>query len=349
MLQDMTTAKETMTVVDLSELMDQQAHDVATPNAEVTALRIADVHCQLGECILYDDVKNVILWTDIMGQAFYQLSLDSGSITKRDLPQMLCAFAMRPPSLPGYLCAWEDGFELYDLEQGTSLSSRSIGPAVNPKNRPTRLNDGRCHPNGRDFICGGFYGELTDGTKMKVYRCSFNMSSPSASTQPQLVHETIVDDIEVTNSICFAPATDGTIMYLADSPTRQIHAYRYNANATSGDRLLSEKRLLNITPENLGFPDGSCVDAQGFLWNAVWRDGKGPGRVQRIDPQSGQVVATVHVPDTTSQVSCCCFGGPDLNILFMTSAAVNQDNEPHAGAIYAIKLNVQGIKEARFG
>ncbi len=332
---------EVITTVDLSQLMNQDGQDVTTANSEVTAFRISDARCQLGECVLYDDVNNLILWTDILGQTFFQLSLDSGTIGQWKLPKMLCAFALRPTSQPGYLCAWEDGFELYDFEREMSLSPPSSGPAVNAKNRLTRLNDGRCHPNGRDFICGGYYGDLTDGTKMQVYRCSLTSSSDN-----QLIHETILEEIEVTNSICFS--RDGNTMYLTDSPTRQIHAYDYNGN-NKGSTLLSGKRLLHTTPEATGVPDGSCVDAQGFIWNAVWRDGKGPGRVERIDPNSGQVVATVHMPDTTSQVTCCCFGGKDLDILFVTSAAVGKDTEVHAGALYAVKLNVKGQKEARFG
>ena len=72
--------------------------------------------------------------------------------------------------------------------------------------------------------------------------------------------------------------------------------------------------------------------------------------VNRIDPTTGKVVFTVHMPDSTSQVSCCCLGGKDLDILFITTAAEGRDGdkEPHAGGIYAAKVGVQGRKEGRF-
>jgi sugar lactone lactonase YvrE len=58
------------------------------------------------------------------------------------------------------------------------------------------------------------------------------------------------------------------------------------------------------------------------------------------------------MPDETSQVSCCCFGGPNLDILFITTAGEGKaaaSKEPHAGGLYAIKLDgVKGRLEHRF-
>ena len=172
---------------------------------------------------------------------------------------------------------------------------------------------------------------------MKVYRVE--------QREGKLYHEPIAEDFQVTNSISWS--LDGTTMYLADSPTSQIHAYDYDS-ATGG---ISNKKLLHTKsdPED-GVPDGSCVDAEGFLWNAVWRsNGAGPGMVQRIDPSTGQVVFTVNMPDATSQITCCCFGGRDLDILFITTAAENRDAaaEPDAGGLYAVKLPFKGLPESR--
>jgi L-arabinonolactonase len=98
-------------------------------------------------------------------------------------------------------------------------------------------------------------------------------------------------------------------------------------------------------------PDGSCVDADGYLWSATWWNGIQGSRVRRIDPATGKVVFEVHTPDGTSRVSCCCFGGPNLDILFITTAGEGSDatKEPHAGGLYAIKLEgVKGKLEHRF-
>ena len=46
--------------------------------------------------------------------------------------------------------------------------------------------------------------------------------------------------------------------------------------------------------------------------------------------------------DTTSQVTCCCFGREDLDILFITSACIGLKNnqEVHTGGLYAVKVRL---------
>ena len=159
----------------------------------------------------------------------------------------------------------------------------------------------------------------------------------------RLTHTPILDGIRITNSICWSK--DGHTMYLADSPTRQIHQYDYHME----DGTISNQQPFHDKPT--GVADGSCVDSDGYVWNAVWRSGEGPSYVQRIHPIDGTVVFTVHMPDNTSQVSCCCFGGKHYDILFITTAWENLDpmTEEHAGGIYAVKLQgIVGCPERRF-
>jgi len=314
----------------------QKVLDSSPPTRGATSIKahlLADTHCELAECILYDDVDDVIVWTDIYGKKFYKLPLSGdGLVVAKNVPAMLCSFALCRHG--GHLCAWHDGFQLYDLDKGIELGEYSLGEDVAPMKLPTRLNDGRCDRDGRRFICGGYFGE-DESVKMKVFKVELNKGGV-------LSHSTIHDDIQVANSICFP--SDGKTMYLADSPSHKIHAHEYNKK--TGE--ISNKRLIHT--ESLGVPDGSICDSEGFVWNAVWRSGAGPSMVNRINPSTGEIVFTVHMPDTTSQVSCCCLGGKDLDILFITTAAEGRDadKEPHAGAIYAAKVGVKGLPEARF-
>jgi L-arabinonolactonase len=334
----------------------------------VTAQLIIDCHDQLGEGILYDDRTDTILWTDIYSSQFHTLFLNTekdpskGIHTIYNLPKKLCSFGMlhvpiaiasstdpavdQVSSLP-LLCAWEDGFQLYDVAKNQPLMDQmSVGEDVNPLKGPTRLNDGRVDPTGPRFVCGGYYGDVP-GNQMKVFKVEQDQQD---SHHAIVRHEPIVKTIRVTNSICWSP--DGNVMYLADSPTKQIHRYRYNSESGT----LSEKTLLHSKPDaENGVPDGSCVDAHGYLWNAVWKPGAVSGSsVQRIDPVTGRVVFTVHMPDSTSQVTCCCFGGgcggeTNMNVLWITTAAVatNATVEPHAGGLFAARVPFQGRCESR--
>lgn len=317
-----------------------------TDSDYVVARLLIDDRNELGEGIIYDERKQTLFWTDILGKKFHSLQLNYENSTRAiyrtygPFPKMLCSFGLletdpTTSELP-LLCAWEDGFQLYDIAKLQPLSDMSQGEAVNPNQLPSRLNDGRVAPEGSRYICGGYYGDVP-GIKMKVFRVE-------QSKNGSLTHHAIVDEIEVTNSICFG--LDGKTMYLADSPTKTIYSYDYNQlTGTISKKKHCHKKL----ETDQGVPDGSCVDSDGFLWNAVWKAGVSASNVQRIDPNNGSVVYTVHMPDKTSQVTCCCFGGKDLDILFISTAAESRDldKEPHAGGLYAIKVPFKGRKENR--
>ena len=354
------------------------------------AMEIVQCHCQLGECVMYDDRNHCVYWTDILGKFFHKLTLRTSNKNKATttttttdehdkettssptmvhtkygpLPKKLCAFGLledappiidddrRTTSLPLF-CAWEDGFQLYDIAKNQPLSEMSQGEEVNPLKGPTRLNDGRTSPTGTRFVCGGFYGDDPKNF-MKVFSVEQQRQQDNGTedtTTRVLKHTPIVDKIQTTNSICWS--LDGKTMYLADSPTKTIYSHQYNQDTGT----LSDKTVFRtIVPhkdvpetESSCVPDGSCVDSEGFVWNAVWNHGTAPSCVQRLDPKTGQVVFVVHV-NTASQVSCCCFGGENLDILFITTAACDgkDQTEPHhAGNLYAAKVPFQGRKEAR--
>ena len=118
-------------------------------DSKVYATLIADTHCLLGECVLYNMETNQILWTNIDGKEFYKLTLstENPKLDIIQLPRMLGAFALvsfsdRNKNNDGtYLCGWEDGFELFNLEtQSTTPSSKlnySEGVNVAPLGLPT--------------------------------------------------------------------------------------------------------------------------------------------------------------------------------------------------------------------
>jgi sugar lactone lactonase YvrE len=90
-------------------------------------------------------------------------------------------------------------------------------------------------------------------------------------------------------------------------------------------------------------PDGSSVDAEGFVWNAVF-DG---GCLLRYSPD-GRIDRTVQLP--VSRPSACTFGGPDLATLYVTTARFRlaPDKlaaEVHAGGLLALDVGVTGLPE----
>ena len=85
------------------------------------------------------------------------------------------------------------------------------------------------------------------------------------------------------------------------------------------DRRLANRRV--FSDEKLpGFCDGSAIDAEGYLWNARFAG----GAVVRFAPD-GRVERIIELPVTNP--TSCCFGGPDLTTLYVTSARFGLSQE----------------------
>ena len=104
--------------------------------------------------------------------------------------------------------------------------------------------------------------------------------------------------------------------------------------------------FLQTSIETSGVPDGSCVDAEGAVWNAVW-EGR---RVIRVLPD-GTVDQVVEVP--TLKPTCCAFGGADLATLYITTSQLGSTPEqlaaePSAGSLFSFRPGVRGVADAPF-
>ncbi|MGH8262503.1 MAG: SMP-30/gluconolactonase/LRE family protein, partial [Steroidobacteraceae bacterium] len=148
-----------------------------------------------------------------------------------------------------------------------------------------------------------------------------------------------VRGVRISNSLCTSP--DGKLLYFADSPTRTIWVY----DLVEPEGTLAGRRIFAQTPEGIA-PDGASVDVDGCVWSAHW----GGSRVVRYRPD-GRIDRTLPVP--TRQPSCVCFGGPDLDLLFVTTARENLDaatlrNEPHAGDVFVYRSGSRGLPESEY-
>src|SRR5437870_3557068 len=91
-----------------------------------------------------------------------------------------------------------------------------------------------------------------------------------------------------------------------------------------------------------GLPDGSAVDAEGYLWNCRFFG----GCIVRVAPD-GQIDRVVEMP--VNNITTCTFGGPDRKTLYVTTASIQAPpSDRLAGSLYAIDTEVAGQPENRF-
>jgi L-arabinonolactonase len=281
-----------------------------------------DCRNEHGEGVLWSHEHGLLMWTDIHGQRLWLLDPATGASESHPVPGRLCCFAPRRNRPWNQLvAAFSDGFALLDVRTG---ERDDIAP-FEPDLPTTRLNDGRTDPVGR-FVAGG----MDEGEPMTPISSVWRLD-------PDLTLTRLFGEVGCANATCFSP--DGRTMYFADSPTRSIRAYDYDAAGGS----LGPGRTLAVVD---GIPDGSCVDAEGFVWNAVWEG----YRVDRWSPD-GRLDRSIAVP--VAKPTCCAFGGPDLATLYITTSRLGEPaerlaSEPDAGCLYAVVPGVRGLPTAPF-
>ena len=149
--------------------------------------------------------------------------------------------------------------------------------------------------------------------------------------------------IQATVSNGLAWSADLQTMYYIDSPTRQVRAFVCDLELGT---IANERAIISFGDAD-GFPDGMTIDLDGMLWIAHW----GGARVSRWDPTSGERIGDVPLP--ALNVTSCCFGGPQLSDLYVTSASNQMTPQqlkeyPHSGALFRLASGVQGTPSVAY-
>ena len=271
----------------------------------------------LGEGLRWDGRREELLGVDILAGQIYRGHIDhDGAVNLiRDywVPGTVGALAPIDAN-DGWLLAAGRGFVLLRPD-GLLCPLAQVAPAG------TRMNDGACDPQGR-FWAGTLADDFRPGGGA-LYR--FDQKGHT---------QVVLSDLTISNGLGWSP--DGSIMYLADSGPRTVHAFRFNGDSGT----ISNGRVLITMTEEVGAPDGLTVDAGGDLWVAIY----GGGRVHRYSPQ-GVLREVLSVPG--AQCTSCAFAGPELNRLYVTTATEGWSDEqrsaePAAGLVYRFDTDATG-------
>lgn len=271
----------------------------------------------LGEGPLWCAGRGMLLWVDILAPALHQLDLAGGETRTFAFDEPIGWVAERA-GRADFVVGLQSGFaEL-------SLDPFRIEPIGDPEpDRPgNRFNDAKVDRWGR--IWAGTKDDSGAGNPGALYRLDHDKRWARCD-----------DGYGVTNGPAFS--RDGRILFHTDSDRRTIYAFDLG-----DDGSIANKREHIRFADDWGYPDGMTGDADGCLWVAHW-DG---GRISRFDPE-GQLERSIALP--ASRITSCCFGGPDLDRLFVTSAALDRPAEPLAGALFELVPGVRGVAPSAFG
>jgi D-xylonolactonase len=274
-----------------------------------------------GEGPLWDPADQALYWTDITGHRFFRYLW-----RERRREVLSDGFQV------GGFCRQQNGGFLVTNSEGIWL--------WNPGNRPVLVAD---RADGQECVMN----DCTADPCGRVYSGSWHLDE-SGHSSPSFLFRVDTDgsvhiadeDICFSNGLAFSPG--GAILYFADTVGRCIYAYDWREQ----DGALSGRRVFARIDRSEGVPDGLAVDAEGFVWCAQWFG----GRLTRFDPD-GRRERRIDLPAV--QTSSLCFGGPDLDEIYVTTAARSnaevlapEGYDPKSvflgGPLYALRAGIRG-------
>jgi len=280
----------------------------------------------VGESVVWCERRQTLFWVDIVGRRLHRFHPASGTHVVRATAEMPTSIGLREDD--GAIVGFRHEVVLWDFED--RFETLALVEADQPDNR---LNEGCVAPDG-SFWVGTMQNNVDSnggplpisGRRGAIYRID-GAGSVRPLTGPEFA---------ITNTFVWL---DGKFV-TADSLENALYAYDWDgADNVTGRR--------SFTPAYAkGLPDGSCLDAEGFIWNCRVAGG---GCVVRF-AADGRVDREVAVG--CDSPTSCTFGGDDLSTLFVTSSRfgmqAGQFDEGLEGSLFALDVGVRGRPANRF-
>ena len=291
---------------------------------------VLDCRDKLGEGVFWCPTERALYWVDVpMPSCLHRWDPKTSKHQTWVMPEMITSLAKRNDGT--LLIASHRGLNVFDRRNGTLV--RIAAPEANrPENR---ANDGGSDNKGRFWFGTMLNNVAPDGT----YLDGPESTGVLYKVEPDLRIVPMEGGVGISNAICWSP--DNRRMYFADTLVGAIHIYDFDLELGA----ISNKRIF-AKLDGCGYPDGATVDAEGYVWNARWEGGS----VIRFAPD-GAVDVVVTIP--ASRVTCCAFGGDDLDTLYVTTSRLHLTEkelamQPQAGGVFALKPGVRGLPRPAF-
>lgn len=251
-----------------------------------------DAHDRIGEGPMWDSSAKRFLWSDNEAGVLHEArSNGEGGWRETRRWDLGLPIGAAVPRAGGGLIVVA-GVEAYTLDENGSLTAFV---RLEADADVVRVNDAKCDSNGRLWV-GTLSRDFSRG-RGALYRVD-----PDGTTT------TMLKNVTISNGMDWSP--DGLTFYYIDSPTRRVDAFDFDKERGT----ICNRRAVVTTRSGDGAPDGLTVDREGCLWVAIFPSGE----VRRYSPE-GELLARIQI--SAPAVTSCAFGGDDLGLLFITSAA----------------------------
>lgn len=270
--------------------------------------------------------EDAVFWTDINRFLLHRYLVRSGALDTWRFEEPVTAVALTTDSgqillvLGGRVILW-------DTHRQQTVATLFELPGWPGE----RCNEARVDPNGILWL-GTMQNNVTsDGGSTSVNEWIGQLLSLDAHGTAKVWHT----GIGITNTIVWSP--DGGLMYFADTLRNRFYRCVFDLSQSSID-------IPAIFYEGFprGLPDGSAMDAAGYLWNCRY----GGACIVRISPD-GTIADVIDTP--VANPTTCTFGGPDGKTLYFTSAGEwFSDAGSVEGSLFSFQVETPGLPSMPF-
>lgn len=292
---------------------------------------LVDANNHLGEGPLWDVAEQRLYWIDSTAAEIASCRADGSDVRRYFVPRHIGSMALREQG--GAVVALANGLHFYDFDE------QSVTLVADPEyDEPeTRFNDGKVDRRGR-FVVGTMAYDFDRYEADRGQRAMRIGALYRLDTDGSIAH--LDRGIICSNGPCWSP--DDKTLYFTDTYDRQMYAYDYDIETGA----VANRRVFTSAHHLAGTFDGATVDAEGYVWSALVFG----GRILRFAPD-GRLDRVVPFP--VRNLTSVMFGGPDLDILYVTTMGRPMwgipQKEVNKGGLFAVHgLGVKGLPEPRF-
>ncbi|MET3897384.1 sugar lactone lactonase YvrE [Devosia sp. UYZn731] len=271
----------------------------------------------VGESPVWDADNGQLLWCDIPEGAIHTLHVASGRRSHWKLREPVGSFGLAQGGR--LVVALRDEVVLFDRDSG----DRELVARVRHAKPGMRLNDGKVGPDGA-FWAGSMDASGDGAPAGVLYRFA-----PDGDVR------VIREGVAISNGLAWN--AEGTRLYHSDS-RGDYWLDTWDFDPSSGDA--TNPRRLSEHDDSYGRFDGGACDMAGNYWSA----GPSAGQVNRFSTD-GKWLDAVKVP--LAHPTMPCFGGPDLQTVFVTSLDSGTAG-PGRDGIVSFRAEVPGVPVAKF-
>tara|TARA_A100001391_G_scaffold205447_1_gene206342 strand:- start:6491 stop:7375 length:885 start_codon:yes stop_codon:yes gene_type:complete len=290
---------------------------MATPLLGLKWQIFDDFPAALGESPVWDDRRNCLWWIESRSGSILRRDLDSsGMRTERSFGRRIGSIGLT--EYGRIVIAFSQSVAIWNPESDDLAPLCDLTLGANEI-----LNDGKTGPDGTFWV--GSKGRDADGQGTGRL---FRICGAGSIT----VH---ADGLITSNGLAWS--FDNRAMFLSDSKGEWID--RFDFDRTPGVPS-HRKRMREGADEAFGRPDGAATDQDDTYWSC----GVSAGRVNRFT-RDGDLIE--HLPTPIAAPTMVCFGGNDLQTVFLTSLR-GKNASKHCGKVFSAKIDVAGVPLARF-